>query len=107
MTQIMNDLRAKNTGAYGSGVCGGVSGWGIGHAPATACSPFTASVIGILFDPKGTVGGKCNPVYDDGNKPLPKDFYIMHQGNYSGKLPNGVTKSDVNSSAESILFFNL
>lgn len=107
MIQIWNDLRAINTSAYGSGVCGGVSGWGIGHQDQTACSPFTAGVIGILFDPNGTVKGKCNPVYDGGTKPLPKDFYIMHQGNFSGKLPKGVSNGMVNSSANSILYYNL
>ncbi len=107
MIEIMNGLRDINTNGYGSGVCGGVSAWGIGHAKQTACSPFTAAVIGILFDPKGTVKGTCNPVYDGGAKPLPKDFYVMHQGNFKGKLPKGVTNRMVNASAESILYYNL
>jgi hypothetical protein len=105
MIKIFNDLRAENTGAYGSGVCGGISGWDINGRSITSCSPFTATVVGILFDPGGTVGGACNPKYDGGTKDLPRDLYVMHNGNYKGKLPKGV--KGVNSSAESLLYFNL
>lgn len=105
MIKIFNDLREENTGAYGSGVCGGISGWGIKGRSITSCSPFTATVIGILFDPNGTVGGACNPTYNNGADDLPKTFYAMHNGNFHGKLPKGV--KGVNSSAESLLYYNL
>ncbi|MGE0399068.1 MAG: hypothetical protein AB7T06_20325 [Kofleriaceae bacterium] len=113
MVQIWNDLRKRNTGAYGSGVVSIIDGWGqFGKSctTVTACSPFTANTIGIMFDPQGSADGRSKPMFTSRTKgtiPLPVDFYQMHQGNYSGPLPKGVSKGDVNHSAESILAYNL
>lgn len=113
LVQIWNDMKAVNKGGYGSGrlICA-VDGWkGSGKTgtkfPVTACSPFTANVIGIAFDPEGTATGLSKPMYDDGTKPLPAMFCRLHNGNYKGPLPKGIKNGAVNHSAESLLFFNL
>src|SRR5438046_4126938 len=52
---------------------------------STSCSPFTATVIGMLFDPsRATKGDSFQPMYDNGKVALPHAFYSMHQGNYFG-----------------------
>ena len=88
MIQVFNALRDQNQGGYGGGVVNqvgtGSDKWSI-HPDSnkwTSCSPFTATVLGILFDPAGATSGDCQPMYDDGTKPLPHAFYSMHQGNY-------------------------
>jgi hypothetical protein len=113
MVKIWNDLRKRNAGAYGSGIVSIVDKWGgfsTKCSDVTACSPFTANVCGILFDPQGTADGRAKPMFTSRTKgtiPLPVDFYHMHQGNYDGPLPKGVSKGDVNHSAESIMAYNL
>lgn len=120
MIEIWNQMRAINTGAYGSGVLPApVAGWTRsgegGKLPVTACSPFTANVIGILFDPKATAFDTAHPMYDgddekpsDGKTPLPSTFSSLHNGNYKkGDLAPGIRRNDVNHSAGSCLYYNL
>lgn len=112
MIEIWNDMRAMNTGAYGSGplMCA-IDGWrGSGKTakyPVTACSPFTANVIGILFDPQGTARTVSKPMFHNGTKPLPSLFCLLHNGRGDGPMPKGVRLNSVKSSAESIMLFNL
>jgi len=120
MMQIWNDLRDMNTGAYGSGrLIAKISTWpgtgtGLDKLPVTSCSPFTSTVIGILFDPDGTAKGTSHPKYDGdptthlGTKDIENTFVQMHNGNYkTGPVPKGVARDDINHSGESCLFFNL
>lgn len=84
MVDIWHTLRDKNPGGYGGGhvlqaVGGRKNAWGVPVSDVTTCSPFTATVLGMLFDPNGASSGDTfEPVYDGGSNPLPVDFYSMH-----------------------------
>lgn len=120
MLEIWETLRDQNAGGYGGGVVqqigAGKHRWQI-HPDATrstSCSPFTATVIGMLLDPsRATSGDSFQPVYDRGATPLPHDFYSMHQGNYFGARPGYQAAfaergwDYCNDSAGSVLFHNL
>src|SRR5262249_53337770 len=81
----------------------------------TSCSPFTATVICMMFDPSGETSAKWyKPKYNDGNDGLPNAFYQMHNGfsmtgaRYQHVLSLGYKKpSHVNEWAGSSVFFNL
>jgi hypothetical protein len=90
MLDIWENLRGKNAGGYGPGailqaIGKGKDRWEIATSNVTSCSPFTATVLGMLFDPSGASSAATfEPVYDNGSQPLPQSFYSMHQGNYWG-----------------------
>jgi hypothetical protein len=126
MIEIWETLREQNAGGYGGSVVqqigSGKHKWGIhpNKTKSTSCSPFTATVIGMLFDPSGaTKGDTFDPVYDNGTKPLPSSFYSMHNGFFlefkDHKAANATTRyfceqgwnKYCNDSAGSIQFFNL
>jgi len=118
MIDIWNTLRDKNPGGYGGGavlqaIGGRKNAWGVPVGNVTSCSPFTATVLGMLFDPSGASSGETfEPVYDGGTKPLPVDFYSMHQSNYwNRKGYHDAFQSRgwdyANDPAGSVEFFNL
>lgn len=87
MLQIWEALRDSNTGGYGNSVLRHVSGWGQpSPANVTSCSPFTATCIGMMFDPGGAVDGTTvyAPVINvaGGTLPMSVDFYRLHNGFY-------------------------
>lgn len=118
MVKIFDTLRDQNGGGYGGGVVQqigtGANKWEVTPSKVTSCSPFTATVIGMLYDPNlATSGSSFQPMYDKGKTPLPHFFYSMHQGNFlkarpqfrSGFRANGWEYAD--SSTGSMLFYNL
>lgn len=87
MVEVWNQLRDQNKGGYGQGINQKIgkrkNAWQVPFTDVSSCSPFTATVCGMLFDPSGATKGEYfEPMYDRGTKPLPHDFYSMHQGNY-------------------------
>jgi peptidoglycan hydrolase-like protein with peptidoglycan-binding domain len=85
MMKIWESCRDVNDGGYGQCCVQSISGWfKAGTAKTTSCSPFTGTVIGMMFDPTGgedsakTYQPKC----DNGTRALPVDFYSMHNGFY-------------------------
>jgi peptidoglycan hydrolase-like protein with peptidoglycan-binding domain len=82
--QIWEACRDVNAGGYGSGVVQSIQGWGSpSKKQVTSCSPFTATAIGMMFDPRpGVSQTSFTPMYDKGTKPLGAEFYQMHNGNY-------------------------
>ncbi|TMQ15238.1 MAG: hypothetical protein E6J90_17550 [Deltaproteobacteria bacterium] len=85
MIKIWESSRDVNDGGYGGGVLQHVTGWGTPSShKTTSCSPFTATVIGMLFDSSGASDAttKYNPMYDGGQTPLPVDYYVLHNGFY-------------------------
>jgi len=113
MVELFNTLRGQNAGGYGSGVVQKVGGWPSNPQNVTSCSPFTATVIGMLMDPSGATQGDFQPMYDNGTKPLPRDFYDMHQQNFFSFHPEEVSRfakqgwAYCNDSAPSMQFFNV
>ena len=87
MIRIWEASRDANSGGYGGSVLQHVSGWGKpGTKHTTSCSPFTATCIGMMFDPGGATDDKTGyaPVIHHGNGtlPLPFDYYMLHNGFY-------------------------
>jgi hypothetical protein len=85
MLQIWEALRDSNTGGYGDSVLRHISGWGTpSPRNVTSCSQFTATCIGMMFDPGGAVDAArvYAPVINvaGGQLPLPVDFYRAHNG---------------------------
>jgi peptidoglycan hydrolase-like protein with peptidoglycan-binding domain len=82
MLKLWNKARDKNTGGYGGNRLFKVKGWGA-TGTVTSCSPFTATIIGMLFDPDGGVDKDVwEPKYDNGTQPLPYLFYEIHNGDF-------------------------
>lgn len=93
--QICEELRGRNTDGYVAGVGGMLAN--IKNAPglpippacnATTCSPFSATVIGVAFDPKyprDDLGGSpYEPMFNGGTEALPfHAFYSLHNANDS------------------------
>src|SRR5215471_8066424 len=87
MIQIWEASRDTNSGGYGGSVLQHISGWGTPSAThKTSCSPFTATCIGMMFDPSGATDDATvyEPVINSGKSTLalPSDFYILHNGFY-------------------------
>lgn len=87
MIRIWEALRDANTGGYGDSVLRQISGWGKpSPRNITSCSPFTATCIGMMFDPGDAVDGATvyAPVINvaGGTLKLPLDFYVLHNGFY-------------------------
>lgn len=84
LLKCFEHLRELDTEGYRSGsVLTRVEGWGVKVDKATTCSPFTATVFGMLFDTRETVGEEpYKPIYNvtkDRTAPLPSTFYMLHQ----------------------------
>lgn len=91
MTKLWNKARDANFGGYGGGRLFQVKDWS-GTSTVTSCSPFTATIIGMLFDPDGgTDKTVWEPKFDNGTKPLPPLFYTMHNGDFP-KGPYGAAR---------------
>lgn len=85
MIQLWEKAREKNSGGYGGNRLFQCEGWA-GTGSVTSCSPFTATIVGAMFDPDGGDDKKVwAPKYDNGTKPLTSLFYGMHNGNFIGK----------------------
>jgi hypothetical protein len=101
MIQIWEASRDTNSGGYGSGVLQQILNWGK-RSPehVTSCSPFTATCIGMMFDPSGETDDETvyAPEINNGTSTLalPPDYYILHNGFYFQVDP------DVASSAASV-----
>lgn len=82
MVQCWTALRALNTGGWGARRLVSVEGWNFKEhlGDTIACSPFTGTVIAMLFDPKGDPNGThFKPLFDgDRAQPLPRMFYDFH-----------------------------
>lgn len=82
MIKLWNKARDKNTGGYGGNRLFQIKGWSP-TGTMTSCSPFTATIIGMLFDPDGgTDKAVWEPKYDAGTRPLTSLFYQMHNGDF-------------------------
>ena len=98
MIQIWEASRDANSGGYGSGVLQHISNWG---APSpqrkTSCSPFTATCIGMMFDPSGATDDATTyaPMINNGTSTLalPPDYYILHNGFYFQVDPDVATSA--------------
>lgn len=99
MLSCFEKLRELNTEGYRSGtVLAKVDGWGVRVDKATTCSPFTATVFGMLFDPRETLGDPpYKPEYRitaDRKAPLPSTFYMLHQvASVNAKLEARIRKA--------------
>jgi len=87
MIQIWEASRDANSGGYGSGVLQQISDWPTPNPDhKTSCSPFTATCIGMMFDPSGATddGTTYLPTINNGTGTLalPKEYYILHNGFY-------------------------
>lgn len=83
MVRLWNKARDKNTGGYGGNRLFQISGWS-GTGTMTSCSPFTATIVGMMFDPDGDDDRKVwEPKYDGGTRPLTDVFYTMHNGDFT------------------------
>jgi peptidoglycan hydrolase-like protein with peptidoglycan-binding domain len=85
MIGLWEASRDANDGGYGGSVLQKIRGWGTpGSSRATSCSPFTGTVIGMMFDPRGgeDAGATYEPKCDDGRLALPVEFYMLHNGFY-------------------------
>ena len=85
MIQIWEASRDTNGGGYGGSVLQHIAGWGAPSAKhTTSCSPFTATCIGMMFDPSGATDDATEyaPVINtaSGTLALPVDFYRLHNG---------------------------
>jgi hypothetical protein len=128
MIQIWEASRDTNSGGYGGSVLQHISGWGTPSLQhTTSCSPFTATCIGMMFDPSGATDDETQyaPVINNGTSTLalPVDFYMLHNGFYfqvDSDVPNSAAiiaarkqKFDshgwpqCDDSALSTVFFNL
>src|SRR5262245_31653425 len=88
MIRLWEACRDVNAGGYGSGGIQSVRGWGKPSASqVTSCSPFTATVIGMMFDARDIADSTAvyEPKYDNGQTALPSAFYAMHNGFYFSK----------------------
>src|SRR6516165_1041356 len=64
MIQIWEASRDANSGGYGSGVLQHISNWGTPSPQhKTSCSPFTATCIGMMFDPSGATDYALSTVF--------------------------------------------
>lgn len=118
MIRCWESCRDNNAGGYGSGVVHSIKGWSKpSPKQVTSCSPFTATVIGMIFDQSNSESSTVyEPKYNNGRTPLPVAFYCLHNGFYFdgdiGKLRRRrfVEKkweTTANDSAGALLFFNL
>jgi hypothetical protein len=128
MIQIWEASRDTNSGGYGGSVLQRISGWGTPSSQhTTSCSPFTATCIGMMFDPSGATDDETQYalVINNGTSTLalPVDFYMLHNGFYfqvDSDVPNSAAiiaarkqKFDshgwprCDDSALSTVFFNL
>src|SRR6185503_19385277 len=119
MTRLWEACRDVNAGGYGSGVIQSIRGWGKPSASqVTSCSPFTATVIGMMFDARDIADPTAvyEPKYDKGQTALPSAFYAMHNGFYFSKGAVGDARRKqfkdhswklCDDSARSLVFWNL
>ena len=87
MIQIWEASRDTNAGGYGGSVLQKGSSWSNPSAKhTTSCSPFTATCIGMMYDPSGATDDETEyaPVINtsSGMLALPFDYYMLHNGFY-------------------------
>ena len=107
MIQCWTALRARNTGGWGSMRLVSVEGWSFKQYVGTsiACSPFTGTVIAMLFDPESApTATHFKPVFDgDDKRPLPRMFYDFHNTSLADKPDKGrVTKAQANAHLDAL-----
>lgn len=119
MIRLWECCRDANAGGYGSGVLQSIRGWGSpSSSRVTSCSPFTATVIGMMFDARGGEDPSVTyePKYDEGRAVLPSAFYAMHNGFFFAKGAVGDARRQqfhrrgwtlCDDPARSIVFWNL
>lgn len=87
IVRCFEELRDLNTGGYKGGFLKSVGDWGFkAHlGTVTSCSPFTGTVIAMMFDRGDDGNGRdpkaahFTPTYDgDDHRPLPSQFYHVH-----------------------------
>jgi hypothetical protein len=124
MIQIWEASHDTNGGGYGGGVLQHV--WSKPSPKhTTSCSPFTATCIGMMFDPSGATDDATDyaPVINNGTGTLalPNDYYMLHNGFYfqvDPDVPNSIIAArkqqfndrgwpQCDDSALSTVFFNL
>ena len=90
--QIWEDMRARNSDGYvpGGGLLANIDDHGqLQISAGTTCSPFTATVVGLAFDPTYPrndlpvkTGDSYKPMFNGGKDRLPfRSFYLMHNNN--------------------------
>jgi len=87
MIQIWEASPDTNSGGYGGSVLQHIADWGTPSSKhTTSCSPFTATCIGMMFDPSGATDDATvyAPVINNGTSTLalPVDYYRLHNGYY-------------------------
>lgn len=83
MISLWNKARERNTGGYGGNRLFQIRGWA-GTGTMTSCSPFTATIVGMMFDPDQNDDKKVwEPRYDNATVPLPSAFYALHNSFYA------------------------
>ena len=119
MIRLWECCRDANAGGYGSGVIQSIRGWSkLSSRQVTSCSPFTATVIGMMFDARGGEDPSVTyePKYDEGTAVLPSAFYAMHNGFFFAKGAVGDARRQqfhrhgwklCDDPARSIVFWNL
>ena len=119
MIRLWECCRDANAGGYGSGVIQSIRGWSkLSSRQVTSCSPFTATVIGMMFDARGGEDPSVTyePKYDEGTVVLPSAFYAMHNGFFFARGAVGDARRQqfrrhdwklCNDPARSIVFWNL
>jgi hypothetical protein len=93
MIQIWEASRDTNAGGYGGSVLQNISTWSRPSAKhTTSCSPFTATCIGMMYDPNGATDDATEyaPVINNGGGTLalPFDYYMLHNGFYFAVDPD-------------------
>ncbi len=79
LVACMEQCRDKDDQGYGSGRVQQIKDWP-GTSKVTSCSPFTATIIGMIFDQSGSSSlDVYEPKFDNKSKPLPRLFYAYHQ----------------------------
>jgi hypothetical protein len=90
LIRIAEDLRDRNKDGYldsahRGGFLANIKQWDFGPyiTTATTCSPFTGTLLGVLFDPDAYPKDDLKkdpyvPMYNDGKDKLPKQFWWDH-----------------------------
>lgn len=118
LIRCWESCRDANEGGYKGGVVQTISDWTRSNykLKVTSCSPFTATVIGMIFDDSNSEapGTLFEPKYDGNREPLPPVFYHMHNGFYfdeegvkRARLKKLGIPTNCDGSTESLVFWNL
>jgi len=91
MIAMAEALRDLNAGGYLGGFLVAVEGWGFDKLVSdhTSCSPFTGTLLGMLYDPAAAANARrFAPVFNGAHAdPLPGGFYRIHNTSASKEWP--------------------